>query len=225
MEAGFVFRVVSIMKFLSLTLALALVRVAIADGLPKDENDNLTVPHTLLTLSPSQVEEMEALNSVTLTKEQWAGLRKVSPGTPKRLEGILPITWNDCLCCAGPVAAVRMKDGKLAVWHESQDAKSLAYKFLQSGKLTLMVDRRGQFHLDGALVRYQVLLEAIRASTPVKLPKKGDYESGRAEVKVPPGMNLQDAVFEDRIRTVYAELATKGWNRGKLPWPFDRAGE
>lgn len=202
------------MKTLSLMCFLALACDAIADGLPKDENDNLTVKHTLLTLSPSQEEEMEALNSVTLTKEQWATLRKVSPGTPKRLEGILPITWNDCLCCAGPVAAVRMKDGKLAVFYDSLEAKSLAYKFQKPGKLTLMVDHRGQFHLDGILVHYKVLLEAIRVSEPVKPPKKDDYEGGVAEVKVPPGMSEKDPVFENRISTVYAELTAKGWKGG-----------
>ena len=75
------------MKTSILVLGLAMAHSSLADGLPKDEQDRLAVPHTLVTLSPSQVEEMEALDSVTLTREQWAGLRKVSPNTPKRIEG------------------------------------------------------------------------------------------------------------------------------------------
>ena len=208
------------MKTSILVLGLAMAHSSLADGLPKDEQDRLTVPHTLVTLSPSQVEEMEALDSVTLTREQWAGLRKVSPNTPKRIEGLLPITWNDCLCCAGPVGGVLMKDGKLAIWHESQDAKLLARRIGHSQKLSFKIDHRGQFHLDGVLVRYNLLLEAIRASDPVKVVKGAPYEHGQAAVEVPPAMQATDPVFKDRILTVYRDLAAKGWNGRRMPYPF-----
>ena len=196
---------------------LTLPAACLADGLPKDENGNLTVPHTLVTPNASQVEEIETLNSITLTKEQWAELRKVSPNTPKRLEGIVPITWNDCLC-ATPCGAVRMKDGKIAVWHETQDAKALSYRINPSRQLTLMIDRRGQFHLNGVLVHYKVLIEAIRASEAVKPGERDEYPAGIAELKVPPGMRADDPVFIDRLTSIYTELAAKGWNRGELPY-------
>jgi hypothetical protein len=205
------------MKSSILLALLALPMAALADGLPKDENDNLTVPHTFVAMTPSQVEEMEVLDSVTLTKEQWAEIRKVSPNTPKRLQGILPITWNDCLCCVR-CEAVRMKDGKLAIFHEEQNAQALKYRINPARKLRLMVDRRGQFHLDGILVHYKVLIAAIRASDPVKPGARNLDDSGLAEIDTPAGMDHDDPVFFERLTSIHTELAAKGWNGGKLPY-------
>jgi len=205
------------MKTKLILTMLTLSAACLADGLPKDENGNLTVPHTLVTPNASQIEEIETLDSITLTEKQWAELRKVSPSTPKRLEGIVPITWNDCLC-ETPCGAVRMKDGKIAVWHETQDAKSLSYRINPARKLTLMVDHRGQFHLNGVLVRYKVLIDAIRASETVKTENRDEYPAGIAEVKVPPGMRADDPVFIDRLTSIHTELAAKGWNQGELPY-------
>ena len=205
------------MKALSIVVSLALSAVCHADGLPKNEKGELTVKHTLIEPNPSQVEEMEVLNSVTLTKEQWAEVRKVSPNTPKRLQGIIPITWNDCLCEVR-CEAVRMLDGKLAIFHDEQTVQTIDYRISPGRPLTLMVDRRGQFHIDGILVKYRVLIDAIRASERVQPEVLNGGEGGTAEVKVPPGMSLEDPVFEDRIPNVYVELAAKGWNDGKLPY-------
>lgn len=205
------------MRTLSIVTLLALSAVCHADGLPKNEKGELTVKHTLIEPNPSQVEEMEVLNSVTLTKEQWAEVRKVSPNTPKRLQGIIPITWNDCLC-EERCEAVRMLDGKLAIFHDDQTVQTINYRISPGRLLTLMVDRRGQFHIDGILVRYKVLIDSIRASGRVQPEDRKTYEGGTAVVKVPPGMSVEDPVFEDRISNIYVELAAKGWNDGKLPY-------
>ena len=178
------------------------------------------MPTTLLTLNASQVEEMEALNTVTLTKEQWARMRNVSPNTPKRLQGVLPITWNDCLCGVGRVDGVLMQDGRLAVMHRQQSAKGLRHRIRPGQGLVLQVDHRGQFHLDGILVHYEVLLEAIRSSKPLTEEERQVSWKSAAKVQVPPALSPTDPVFEDRIVTVCRELAAKGWNGGKMPWWF-----
>lgn len=205
------------MKTLALLIFSTLVTSSFADGLNKDKDGNLISAHSNVDLNASQLEEIEALNSVTLTKTQWAKIRKVSPNTPKRLVGIVPISWNDCLC-GTRCEAVLLKDNQLAVFHEAQKVKPLASNFNQNAKLTLMVDRRGQFYLRGILVHYNVLLEAIRASHEVSPEQRKIFQGGDAEVMVPPGMQITDPVFEDRIKTAYRELAAKGWNEGRLPY-------
>ena len=87
-------------------------------------------------------------------------------------------------------------------------------------KTPFKIDHRGQLHLDGVLVRYNLLLEAIRASDPVKVVKGAPYEHGQAAVEVPPAMQATDPAFKDRVLTVYRELAAKGWNGGRMPYPF-----
>jgi hypothetical protein len=217
MPAGFGYLHPIAMKVITFVVSLALSVICHADGLPKNEKGELTVKHTLIDLNPSQVEEMEVLNSVTLTKEQWAEVRKVSPNTPKRLQGIIPITWNDCLC-EERCEAVRMLDGKLAVFLDDQTVQTIHHHIYPGRPLNLQVDRRGQFHLDGILVRYHILIDAIRASEAVGPEHRQDPMGGTAEVKAPPGMSLDDPVFEERITSVYVELAAKGWNGGKLPY-------
>lgn len=205
------------MKIPTIALSLVLSALCHADGLPKNEIGELTAKHMLIEPNPSQVEEMEVLNSVTLTKEQWAEVRKVSPNTPKRLQGIIPITWNDCLC-EERCEAVRMLDGKLAIFLEDQSVQTISFRINPFGSLVLQVDHRGQFHLNGILVKYKTLIDAIRASEPVKPEHRKDYVGGTAKLDVPPGMNVEDPVFEDRITSVYVELAAKGWNNGSLPY-------
>lgn len=124
------------MKIPTIALSLVLSAVCHADGLPKNEKGELTAKHMLIEPNPSQVEEMEVLNSVTLTKEQWAEVRKVSPNTPKRLQGIIPITWNDCLC-EERCEAVRMLDGKLAIFLEDQSVQTISFRINPFGSLVL----------------------------------------------------------------------------------------
>lgn len=203
------------MKVITPVLALFLTAVSFGDGIPA-ENGKLTVPHTIITPNVSQVEEMTVLNTLTLTKEQWLELRKVSPNTPKRLVGIVPVTHNDCTC-GMEVGAIRMKDGKVGVIHEEQTAGSLAWRFDQKNRLDLAVDERGQFYFEGILVRYPVLLETIRKSKPMTKERAPNGWEGGAYISVPPGMSHTDAVFAGRLKEIFGELAGKGWNGGQLP--------
>lgn len=201
---------------LAVFLLPVLVTSSFADGLPVDEKGNITIPYTTISLNASQQEELEALDSITLTPDQWSKLRKISPNTPKRIMGILPITWNDCTCLS-PFSAIKMSDGSIAILHEEQTPNSLAWRILPGKHLTIRIDRRGQCYLDGILVRFPILIEAIQASKPVPNDESVDPWNTMAEVKSPPGMKLDDPVFEDRVLKLYTELAAKNWNQGKVP--------
>ncbi|WP_367874528.1 hypothetical protein [Luteolibacter sp. Populi] len=203
------------MKATASILALLLSGISFGEGIPV-EDGKLTVAHTIITPNASQVEEMTVLDSVTLTKEQWAELRKVSPNSPKRLTGIVPVTYNDCTCDMD-VGAVLMKDGKIGVIHEEQTARSLAWRFDQKNRLDLKVDERGQFYFEGILVRFPVLLETIRTSKPLTKERAPNPWEGGAYISVPQGMSQMDAVFGGRLKELFGELASKGWNRGQVP--------
>lgn len=180
-------------------------------GIPQKDG-RLTIPHTLIDLNESQVAEMETLDTVTLTSAQWQMIRKVSPGTPKRLVGILPITWDDCLCCIdGGVGAILTADGRLAVWHEKLNVSNLGAILNKGRHLVIHMDGRGQCYHKGVLVPFDEMIAAIRASRPVS-PKQKKVEFGDdATIKIPPGRSPKEPVFAERLKQLQTELASKGW--------------
>jgi hypothetical protein len=213
------------MKKFVLMVALVTPWLAWAEGLSLDEKGNLQSPHTVVTLNESQQEELITLESVTLTVEQWQNLRKVSPNTPKRLQGFVPITHRDCLC-GESFDAVQLSASKIAVMHEEQSVESLVWRFNDKQSLAFHVDRRGQFYLNGVLTQFPNLIAAIEKSKgyiakalPVEAVEGPTWgiQQGSATIEVPMGMLQTDAVFKERIHQVYAALARKGWNGGKNP--------
>jgi hypothetical protein len=139
--------------------------VSRAEGPPVDvKTRSMTVPHEIFTLTASQREEIEALGTLTLDSAQWERLRKFYPEMPKRIESVLPVTYNDCTCDIG-VYAVQLAPDKVAVSHAQYAEEASLETVLGAGKeLFLRVDRRGQFYCKGALVPFQRLLDAVRAS-------------------------------------------------------------
>ena len=183
------------------------------EGLPIDENGNLDAPHLTVALNSSQQEEIETLDSVTLTKEQWQTVRKTSPNTPKRLNGILPINHNDCTCGIG-YSAVLLNKTKLALFIEEQTPEALGWKLKNLKKLTLRVDQRGQFYLDGALTRFPNLIAALKQSEPAPKATKDDpnfWTVGMASINTPLFMTPDSSVYAERISQVGQILESKGW--------------
>ena len=180
------------------------------DGLPK-ENGRLTVQHVLVPLSASQREEIETLDTVTLTSEQWKTVRKQFPDIPKRLVGILPISFNDCLCCVDSFEGVLMESGELAVWDYDLPltVDGLAAQLTYEASLIIRMDHRGQCYRDGVLIPFDKLLAAIHASRPVSAEQKKE-----ATIEIPPGRNPTDPIFADRLKQLYLALAKKGWAGG-----------
>jgi len=136
-----------------------------AEGPPVDaEARTMTVPHETLAVSASQREEIEALGTLTLDAAQWARLRKFYPAMPKRIENVLPVTYNDCSCGIG-IYAIQIAPDTVAVAHEQFAEEGTLDEALAGGEeLHLRVDTRGQFHFKGVLVPFQQLLDAVRAS-------------------------------------------------------------
>ena len=51
---------------------IASATLVLADGIPLDrKTGEVTVPHTIVTLTAEQVEETQTLGTFTLTPEQW----------------------------------------------------------------------------------------------------------------------------------------------------------
>lgn len=184
-----------------------------AEGLPKDENGNLDCPHLTMTLNESQIEEVETLDSVTLTKEQWRTVRQTSPNTPKRLEGILPITHNDCTC-GQSYSAVLLSKKKLALFIEEQTPEILGYYLRNQKNLTLRVDHRGQFYLGGILTRFSNLVSALEQSQSAPTRDTNDnqwVQIGHASIETPLFMSPNSSVYSERISQIMEILEAKGW--------------
>ncbi|MGJ8725467.1 MAG: hypothetical protein ACSHYB_12990 [Roseibacillus sp.] len=199
----------------AILFALALFPIALfAEGIPKDEDGNLAFPHLTISLNESQIEEIETLDSVTLTTTQWKEIRKTSPNTPKRLEGILPINHNDCTC-GYSYSAILLDKKKLALFIEEQDVESIEL-LLENGKnLTLRVDQRGQFYLDGVLTRFTNLLAALESSEQAPTRTKQDTEwvaIGTAAIETPPLMSPTSPIYAARVLEVGNLLESKGWS-------------
>ena len=186
-----------------------------AEGLSFDENGKLAWPHTEVVLNGSQQEEIIAMDSVTLTKAQWQKLRAISPGVPKRLNGFISITHNDCTCGLG-FAGVQLSKERIAVLHQDQTVSDLKWRLSGKRSLQFQVDERGQFYFDGRLIRFQILLDAISASDGYVPRPAGqglmDINERNAVVSIPFGMQEADPVFEDRLKLVTAALNGKNWN-------------
>jgi len=188
-----------------------------AEGLSRNGKGELTRLHTDVKLTESQKEELETLHTVTFTKEQWEELRKIAPNTPKRLERIFPVTYADCLCdMEDDHYGVLQKNCDVAVFHtNTQSSQDFFYKFNYAEHLTFHVDSRGQFHLNGTLVKFPILLQAIRESGTnlSEEQKKGRANSytPSATIYTPVGAAPDDAAYAERITTLKRELAAKGW--------------
>jgi hypothetical protein len=207
-----------IMRIISVWLGS--LSLTFAEGIPVDhETGKIECSHTVITLSAEQIEETEVLGTFTLTPEQWKGLRAKSPQTPKRFENIIPITYRDCSCgMEGPYVIAVARD-RMAVLHddgEQVSAAAVRYQlFPYDGVVTLRMNERGEFHLGGSLVPYQVLLEALAAALPdAKRDEMGNliitsreceetYTHKRGiHVELPMGAKSTDAVYASRWKAV-----------------------
>jgi hypothetical protein len=209
------------LSILHITLLCILVSsFAYSDGLPVDPKRKIQVPHSIISINESQKEEMETMNSITLTKDQWEQIRKVSPNTSKRLTGILPITWDDCTCGI-PYDGIRMTDGRIAILHKEQRPESIRYMLSPRSKLIIHIDSRGQFYINGVLIRYNILREAIKISDSFNT-QPNSPQKGSAIILIPPHCSPKDPAILERATIIYQDLANKGWNEGRVGSLLDR---
>lgn len=205
------------MRFISVWLGS--LSLTFADGIPVDhETGKIEHPHTVIMLTADQVEETQTLGTFTLTSEQWKALRAKSPQTPKRFPNVLPVTFNDCCCgMEGPYVIALSRDRMAVLHYEGQvTARDLRYRIYESpGMVSLRMNERGEFHMDGELIPYSVLLESLSsAPTDAKRDQDGylistvreygeEYTGRRGfHVELPMGAKSTDAVYASRLEAV-----------------------
>jgi len=146
--------------------------IVFADGgIPVDrQTHSVKVPHTLLTVTDSQREEIDVVGTLTLTADQWKELRAIGPDCPKRIDRILLETYDDCGCDLIDVFyAIQLNTGAVAVTHDQLSSgwgsRKLITALAESNKLKLRVDARGQFYHEGVLIPFTRLLDLVKASS------------------------------------------------------------
>lgn len=176
------------------------------------KDGKVTIPHTIVELNGSQIEEIEALNTVTLTTDQWNKARETMPKVRKRIMGVLPANWRNCTCCHD-YQAILFPDNRLAIVHSLTFDK----KGVGDGREPIRMGSTGQFYDWGHAYDFDGLIKLIRNSRDVSELKNKQGERLRKEVSPPPGKTATDPEIYTKVKKIYQELAAKGWNSGRVP--------
>lgn len=180
------------------------------------------MPHTIVELSASQIEEYDTLDSVTFRPEQWAALRKNAPSCPKRLNSadIVPWDYRDCSCSLiGRTYGIALSRTRLAVVHGDWEVEGLVARMLEEFWVEFYIDPNGQLHLEGARVPFELVLKAfpklaerVKNSTHLRQRMR---EEGREKpfvaVRTPLDRNRNDPALKERIDAIYRVAEAAGW--------------
>ena len=175
-----------------------------ADGIPfNPARMEITCPHTIFDMTTEQVEEANALGTLTLTSEQWATMRKKTPGYPKRLT-LVTYQWNDCTCGITGYLSIRLPGNRVGVLNEIGygPEQLLGFHIKQHEGLSLSMDHRGQFYLDGKLIPYPTVKQAI--ATELERLQSVEETGGSffLSLQIPAGMTRESVTLADRIETL-----------------------
>ena len=187
------------------------------DGIPVDrKTGEVTVAHTVVSLTAEQIDETQALGTLTLTSEQWREVRTKSPQSPKRFTNILPLPWPDRSFGADVEYVIELSRDRMAVPHKEDYSVSVTYlrdELFKDSITSLRVNERGMYHLGGNLVPFPTLLTAF-ATPPDNAQRDAEGKlvitatiDGREMtvprwlgVKLPAGAKPTDAVFHFRLK-------------------------
>ncbi|MGA2498312.1 MAG: hypothetical protein ABSH20_11260 [Tepidisphaeraceae bacterium] len=224
------------MKFPLLAAVLLIVaRVALADGIPVDQNHTkVTAAHDIVKLNESQIEEVETLGTLTLDPGQWAKLRATNADCPKRFDTVLPITYDDCTCGVGNYVIAVSRD-EVAVLRSGRGAKAIdAFIDALSGSgsagaraprevddraptPTLLVDHRGQFYYKGILLPFRELLAAVSTTKAARAAKPAD-ENRLIWVSFPVHVGSNSEAIKPRLDKLKEAATAAGWTVGHGDW-------
>ena len=197
----------------SSVLLLLLAFPARGDGPPIDhKTGKITYPHSVVDLNSTQANELDTVGTVTLTSEQWAALRKVSKATPRRIQEVIPVTWNDCLCGVHGDYGIALGPKRIAILHRNWNPGSLAWTFAHTESLELRIDRRGQFYFRDALIPYPTLLSGFSEASAERKSVTG--QSSRKPslfVRLPLGMDEKSVTLKSRLDEIYELAGKEGW--------------
>lgn len=203
----------------------------LSSELPLDrKTGEVKAPHTIVWLTAVQIDEVQTLGTLTLTNEQWRELREKSPQSPKRLTNIVPLPWPERGFRAGEDYAIELARDRMAVIHQSDATASVATvrdQLFCDGITSLRMNERGEFHLDGKLVPFAILLKSL-ATAPdgaqlndqgkllftAKADDPKTYVPRWLNVKLPAGAQPTDAVFQSRLRELAAAADRIGLPHG-----------
>jgi hypothetical protein len=169
--------------------------------------------HYLVKLNEDQLEEVTVVGTLTLTRDQWQEVRKLSPSTPKRIEDIFPCTHNDCTCgMEEETYGVWFKDGTVAVVYrdapvpfEKLDAES---KDKLAKDLSFRMDERGQFYHDSKLIPYSEVKSRVAYLRALPVDKKS--EGSFLEIEIPPTCKASDPALAGRLKELQTIAKTVG---------------
>jgi hypothetical protein len=200
---------------LLITNLIATATLLLADGIPLNrKTGEVTVPHTIVSLTVEQIEETQTLGTFTLTPEQWREIRAKSPQCPKRFKNVVPVTWNDCTCGLEDGYVIVLSRDRVAVLHDrtsSVSVEMVLYGLFKSSNITLRVNERGEFHLDGRVIPFPILLKAFAAASENAKRDDGVRENHShlwLNVELPAGAKPTEAVYESRLKQI-ADAADK----------------
>jgi hypothetical protein len=152
---------------LIITSMVAATVAALAEGLPMDgKTRQILVPHTVVNLTPEQIEETQILSTLTLTPEQWRGLRKQFPNIPKRFDTVLPVTSRDCACGLEGSFVIQLSRNRAAFLNSMQaegGVEWVRYELFRKRATVFQVNERGEFHIDGTVIPFSDLLKALES--------------------------------------------------------------
>jgi len=184
------------------------------DGPPIDpKTGRITYPHSVVDLNAAQANELDTVGTVTLTSEQWATVRKVSNATPRRIQEIIPITWNDCLCGVRGDYGIALGPRRIAVLHRNWSSDSLAWRLGHTDDLELRIDRRGQFYFGDALIPYRTLLSGFSDASAARNSENGEkMRKPSLRILLPLGMDPDSVTLKSRLDEVYELVSQEGWD-------------
>ena len=180
----------------------------------------IQAPHTIVLLTPEQIDETQTLGTLTLTPEQWRSVRARYPLCPKRYPHILTLVAPDRNHGVETDYAIELSRDRMALLHRSDAAASvddIRQQLFQHAIIALRANERGEFHLHGKLVPFPILLKAL-AAPPDPAPRDDDGKllitaiaEGKSTtaprwlgVKLPAGARPADAVYQSRLQQLAA---------------------
>jgi hypothetical protein len=206
----------------------------LSEEVPLDrKTGNVNIPHTVILLTASQIDELQTLGTLTLTSEQWREIRVRSPQCPKRFIHILPVPWPDRSFGAEVDYVIELSRGRAAIPHRSSSSVSVEFvrnELFQDPVISLRTNDRGEFHLDGKLIPFPVLLKAF-ANSPQEVVRNDrdkveitdtnrDLEAAVPywlHVKLPAGAKPTDAVYHSRLKRLSDAADRIGIRHALLP--------
>ena len=192
------------------------------------------MPHSIISLTPDQVDEMQTLGTLTLTDEQWRSVRIKYPASPKRFPHLLSLAAPDRHHGAEADYAIELSRDQVAVLHRSEasaSAEEIREQLFRHAIVSLRANGRGEFYLHGKLVPFPTLLKALEkapeladrdADDKLVIPAEDKGKSKSAAVprwlgvKLPTEARPSEPVYQYRLQQLATAADQIGLRHGLL---------